>query len=210
MAIRFDTAFNIYGGFMELDSEGNVLQVKIFSNSFLSDAIQTAYYMIGYLHSIKGKTYILLIFSKWSIFIFNIESNSTSVIITGGVNYGLSGLGYSEDSYVDSLLISLDASRNVQWATIFDYNLNYDSYGKSEIYDSIIYFPIYAGYINPTLVSLNSTTGKVINTKMFSFFMNAINDVWGKVNWIHHIDFNLIASTSNNLYGWANKYHYSI
>ena len=121
--------------------------------------------------------------------------------MTGGVNYDLSGIGYSQNSYVDTLVINLDTNGNAQWAAVFDYHLNYDSCGISEIYDSIIYSPIYAGYINPTLVSLNSTTGSVINTKMFTFFVKAINDVWGNKNWIYNLDFNLIASTSNYLYG---------
>ena len=40
---------------MELDSQGNVLQIKIFSNSILASLVQTVYFRVGYLYSIEGK-----------------------------------------------------------------------------------------------------------------------------------------------------------
>ena len=100
--------------------------------------------------------------------------------MNGGVNYSLSGVGYSEDSYLDSFFMGLNTNGSVFWATAVDYNLKYDTFGDLNIYDSAVYAGIFAGYINPTLMSLNSTTGQIINFKMFSFFQNAVSDTWSK------------------------------
>ena len=100
--------------------------------------------------------------------------------MNGGVNLSLSGVGYSEDSYIDSFFMGLSTNGSVLWATAVDYNLKYDTSGYLNIYDSIVYAGIFAGYISPSLISLNSSTGQIINSKMFSFFQNSVSDTWSK------------------------------
>ena len=102
-------------------------------------------------------------------------------MINGGVHYNLSGVGYSEYSYLDSFFMGLSANGSVLWATVVDYNLKYDTFGDLNIYDSTVYAGIFAGFINPSLISLNSSTGRIINFKMFSFFQNSVSDIWSKL-----------------------------
>ena len=78
--------------------------------------------------------------------------------MNGGVNLSLSGVGYSEDSYLDSFFMGLSTNGSVLWATAVDYNLKYDTFDDLNIYDSTVYAGIFAGYINPTLMSLQQFT----------------------------------------------------
>ena len=76
--------------------------------------------------------------------------------------------------------MGIDNNGDLLWATVFDYLKKYDSVGRIETYDTIVYTGIYAGYSRPTLLSLNGTNGNIINMKMFTYFELNVADVCSK------------------------------
>ena len=90
---------------MKLDSNGKTKIIKVFANSFDGNALNIKYFLPG--------------------FIYNVENSN--LIFNGKVIYLPSSVGYSNDSYIDLIIFSMDYDSNLNWASIFDYKLNIDN-----------------------------------------------------------------------------------
>ena len=101
-------------------------------------------------------------------------------MIDASVDFNLSGIGYSENSYNDWIVMGLDTNINVEWASVFDYAEKYGSWGDFLLEGPLIYTGIYAGSISPTVISLDSSKGEITQIKMFTYFEKYINDIFLK------------------------------
>ena len=108
MNIKIAT-YTFYGFILKIDSSGNIIFKKTLSSN-----------------PGLGKTVSLNYLQAYNI----VKVSSNNIVINGLVNYYFSSIGYSENSYIDQIVFSFDANGKTQWASVFDYNLYYDSDGK--------------------------------------------------------------------------------
>ena len=120
--------FTFYGLILKVDQAGNNVFIKTLSSNPGLD--QTAALKYLQIHNI-------------------VEVSSNNIVMNGLINYYFSLIGYSENSYIDQIVFSLSANGSTQWASVFDYNLAYDSDGKMAYYDSIVYSALFAGTLYP-------------------------------------------------------------
>ena len=154
MNIKIAT-YTFYGFILKIDSSGNIIFKKtLSSNPGLGKAV--------YLNYLQAYNIV--------------KVSSNNIVINGLVNYYFSSIGYSENSYIDQIVFSFDANGKTQWASVFDYNLNYDSDGKMAYYDSIVYSTLFAISSYPWFFSLNSTNGKYLQSNLFTAFANNVNN----------------------------------
>ena len=123
--MKIDSQSNFFNGlFLKLDQNGKVVLSKVFANNFdTGQVITLKYFQLD-----------------------NIVEANSNIIMNGLVNKQLSAIGYSDDSFVDQIVLSLDEDGNTQWASVFDYNKVYDSDGSMAYYDSIIYSTSFGDY----------------------------------------------------------------
>ena len=126
--------------------------------------------------------------------------SSNNIVLSGLVNYYFSSIGYSENSYIDQIVFSLSADGGTQWASVFDYNLAYDSDGKMAYYDSIVYSALFAGFSYPWFFSLNSTNGQYLQSNLFTSIVNKVSDTKCKYVALHILDAEAWFATSQYLF----------
>ena len=148
--------FTFYGFILKVDKAGNSVFIKTLSSNTGLDQTATLKYL--QIHNI-------------------VEVNSNNIVMSGLVNYYFSSIGYSENSYIDQIVFSLSANGSTRWASVFDYNLAYDSDGRMSYYDSIVYSALFAGALYPWFFSLNSTNGQYLQSNLFTYFSDKISDI---------------------------------
>ena len=104
-----------------------------------------------------------------------IRIGNNTLVVNGWVNQLMSSIGYSVDSYVDHIIISLDFNGNTVWSSIFDYNKTYESSGDMAIYNGILYSSLFTNDY-PWFLSVNSSNGKYIQSNTFTSFNRSITD----------------------------------
>ena len=124
--IDCDIIFFYFSGIMKFNSDGNLLFTKTFSNSFSNNKLEIKYFLFGW-----------------------IQKYNDLMIMNGKVGYDQSALGFSSDSYIDQIVLTVDGGFNIKLASIFDYKLRIDTKNDFIIYEDIIYISDYAANYYP-------------------------------------------------------------
>ena len=131
---------------MKYNSNGSLQYNKVFSKSDSGAPIDVKYYISGQIT----------------------QYDDTHVIISGGVLYVQSSLGIAINSMIDQLVFKMDFDLNIKWASLFDFQYNFDTESNSLIYEGLIYTASYVGSWYPCFFSINGTDGHYTAAKVYT------------------------------------------
>ena len=136
---------------MKYDSGGSLKFNKVFSKSDPNDPVSIRFYISGGI-------------AKY---------DDSHVILTGAVQYSLSKLGIDIYSSIDQLVFKADYNFNIEWASLFDYSINFDPASNPVIYNSLIYTALYSANSYPWFYYINGTDGHYIASKAFIYYTSS-------------------------------------
>ena len=91
--------YSSFGGFIKFDANGHIVLSKVFANSLDGGTVQLKYLSQGYIYN----------------------TDNAHIIFNGKIIYGLSSIGYSNDSYIDQIIFSMDYDGSMNWISVFNY-----------------------------------------------------------------------------------------